>query len=189
MTPRLVAVALPLLFSAAFLHAEDWTVKGKIYRNIHVTQINPDTVSVTYEGGTGRLYLSELTPELQSKFKDAAENAKAFAVIEGKAVTDPIAHLVVSLSGLGGMWMNGMSPIIRLPKNAAPEDVASKVLQVEGSKNCRVIRVEQVQIDDDMPSSSFTAVLVHTDISDKIVLLRYFDQGTFWWSRVFESGY
>jgi hypothetical protein len=126
---------LVVLLNLAFLqlcHGEDWTVKGKAYRNIHVIKVNPDTVSVTYDGGTGRLYLSDLTSQLQLKFKDAAKEAKAFAVVEKNADTDPIAHLVVTLSGsCGGMWMNGACFIVRLPKTASPEDLASNSLPTD----------------------------------------------------------
>ncbi len=186
MRTHFAVVLLVLLVLPQVVHAEDWTVKGRTYQNIRVIKVNPDTVSVTYDGGTGRLNLSDLTPNLQLKFKEAATEARAFAVVEKNADTDPIAHLVVSLSGSYGMWMNGACFIVRLPKTASPEDLASNTLPKWGYTNYKILKVERIQIPDSWPSANFTEILFHAASTDKILVLAY--QGVGWWSRPYDSG-
>ena len=181
------ALILLLAFSyAPWCWSDDWTIKGKTYRNIHVIGVNPDTVSVTYDGGTGRLPLADLTPELQAKYKDSAALAT-------DAATDPIAHLAVTLSATYGLWVNGMSPIILLPKNATPDQLVHEALKpivrFEHYKMLRIEKVEEVKIDTGFPDSTYTGVLIHGDPSDKIVLLHYVNEKVGWYSKVFNSGW
>jgi hypothetical protein len=165
--------------------AEEWVVKGRAYHHVEVLSVNPNTVSINYTGGTGRLPLADLSPELQARFKDAAAIAAA-------AATDPIIHLVVSLSG-DGLWANGVMARIDLPAEATPEQLVPRALQYEVKKqNYRIIRivhVEQVRIDPWANSPKYTAVLVHGEPSDKIVLLLYEGPTVGWFNRVFDSGY
>jgi hypothetical protein len=56
--------------------AEDWTVNGKVYPNVKVVKVEDDLVSITYDGGIGRLALSDLTQELQKRFNYDPTKAK-----------------------------------------------------------------------------------------------------------------
>jgi len=47
---------------------KDWTVNGRDYHNVNVTQVETDRVHITYDGGLGTVMLSDLTPELQKRF-------------------------------------------------------------------------------------------------------------------------
>jgi hypothetical protein len=184
--PTTLVVVLAFSLLAPWCRSEDWLVKGRTYHNVNVIGVNPDTVSVTYDGGTGRLQLADLTPELQAKFKDAAVLATA-------ATTDPIAHLVVSLSGTYGMWVNGMSPVINQPKNATADQLVPEALRplvrFEHYQIIRIEKVEQVKIDPVIPNSNYMAALVHGNPSDKIVLFQYINERVGWYSKVFDSGW
>jgi len=57
--------------------AEDWTVNGKSYQNVTVQGSDDSTVSIMYDGGIGRVNLSDLTPELQKRFGYDPQKAKA----------------------------------------------------------------------------------------------------------------
>jgi hypothetical protein len=77
--------------------AEDWTVNGKEFHNVTVTKVEADTVSIMYDGGIGRVNLSDLSPELQKKFKydpQAAAEAQAQAASKARA-SDTIAAAAV----------------------------------------------------------------------------------------------
>ncbi len=167
-------------------HGEDWMVTKKTYRNIHVIKVNPDTVSVTYDGGTGRLNLNDLDSQLQLKFKDASTRAKEIAVIERNSETDPIAHLVVKLAqSEGGMWRNGTCFIDELPEDTSPEDLAASVLPKWGYSHYDIIDVKRIPIPDTIPSEKATEILFHAGSSDKILLL--IREGKSWWSRPYDS--
>jgi hypothetical protein len=177
-----VAGALFFLISAQTIHAEDWTIKGKTYRNVHITQVNVDTVSVIYENGAGRINLSDLPPELQARLSEDVKNAKTVAYYESRAATDPIARLVVTLSGYHGMWQNGGCLGIPVAKCACPYELIARCSGINRN-NFKIVRVEQIQI---LPHSLCTAVLVHTDNADKIVILQY-QKGGGWWNRVYDA--
>ena len=82
-------LALVLLTALPAL-CEDWTVAGKDYHNIKVTDSDALTVSVTYDGGIGHFNISDLSPELQAKLKYDPNKAKAILAqeAEGKAVAE-----------------------------------------------------------------------------------------------------
>ena len=64
------------------IRAEDWTVDGKDFHNVKVTQIEPDQVHIAYDGGIGSVLLADLPPDLKKRFgydpvqAKAAENKK-----------------------------------------------------------------------------------------------------------------
>ena len=47
---------------------KDWTVNGRDYHSVSVTQVEPDRVHITYEGGIGTLMLADLPPDLKKRF-------------------------------------------------------------------------------------------------------------------------
>ncbi len=189
----LLAVLLLFFVYEKGAHAEDWFVKGRVYNNIHVTKVNPDSVSVTYDGGAGRLALTDLPPDIARRFAAEAKKAQAFAALEKKAETDPIDHLVVSLSP-DGMWMNGMSVSIELPANASPAELLAALVRANRAygdlKGAKIVESRQVQIEP--MANPFTAVRVATADGEKIILFQFEDggaKGGSWWNRVYPSGF
>jgi hypothetical protein len=188
----LVAVFL-LVISAVAGRAEDWFVKGKVYTNVHVTKVNPDTVSVDYDGGTGRLALVDLPPDIAKRFAAAAKKAQAFAELEKKAETDPIDRLIVRLSG-DSMWLNGGVRPIRLPPTASAQDLVTAYDNPYPGpgyvKTATLLEWRDVQIDPFI--APYTAVRIRTAEGDKIILFQY--QGSskgigLWWNKEFRSGF
>jgi len=78
---RMRAMAL-LLLLALPLWAEDWTVGGKVYRNVAISGQTTEAVSVTYDGGVGQFNFCDLPPELQKRFGYDASKAKADLEVE-----------------------------------------------------------------------------------------------------------
>ena len=56
--------------------AEDWTVNGKDYHNVKVTQVDADKVHITFDGGLGSVPLADLPPDLQKRFNYDPQAAK-----------------------------------------------------------------------------------------------------------------
>ena len=63
---RLAVIAFVLLSSLA--RAEDWTVKGKTYKNVTVEKSDAEYVHIMFDGGIGRVALADLPADLQKKF-------------------------------------------------------------------------------------------------------------------------
>ena len=59
------------------IHAEDWTVGYKTYKNVTVTKVTDDHVEITFDGGVGSPKLASLPPELQKRFNYDPAKAKA----------------------------------------------------------------------------------------------------------------
>ncbi len=106
--------------------------------------------------------------------------------------SDEIDRLVVQLSRSYGLWQNGLSPIIHLPRDAPVEQVLSRVFKMTGFdaghvKNYRVLKTRKVRITGSVPDV-YTAALVDTDLGRKIVLLRPYQNPTDgWWTRVYDA--
>jgi hypothetical protein len=185
------AVALIFFSRPLFGYTEDWTIKGKIYHHVRVTKVNADTVSVTYDGGAGRLNLVDIPPEWQKRFAAQAEEAGAFVVVEKNAdATDPIDQLVVKLSSLNGMWTNGGCRSIHLPKTASAEELVTqlwKMREFPGDKSYKILQVRQVSIDGPVFSPLYTAVLVQTNVGRKIVFFEYQGEVSGGWNRFYDS--
>lgn len=103
-------------------------------------------------------------------------------------IGDPIGHLVTKLSS-DHLWQNGASPTIDLPATASPELVVAKVFKLVSSdqgavSSYDVLEIQQVHITGSLPDQ-YTAVLVQTNLGQKIVLLQYTEQG--WWSRMYDN--
>ena len=182
-SPFLVAVLVLALVSSG--RAEDWFVKGRVYDNVKVTHVNPDTVSINYDGGTGRLALADLPPDIAKRFLADAKKAQAFAALEKKAETDPIDHLIVSLEPMGLLWVNGSMRRLDLPAAATPAELLAALGYLKDEK---IIEVRAIEISGD----PFTAVRVAAAGGEKIVLLQYEPggaRGGIWFNKVFPSGY
>ena len=60
---------LGLIFLPLFLYADDiTTIKGKKYTDVVVQRVDPDGISIKHSAGLGKLYFSELPPEIRSKY-------------------------------------------------------------------------------------------------------------------------
>jgi len=182
--PFLLA-AMASLTPLAPSSADDWFVKGRAYHNVQVLRVNPDTVSVNYDGGTGRLALADLPPDIAQRLAADAKKAQSFAIIKQEAATDLIDHLIVSLTPMHGLWVNGAQREINLPSTAAPDAVLTATGCVTPPK---ILEVRAVQIDGD----AYTAVRATMDGTENIVLLRYLaggPNGGNWSYKIFPSGY
>jgi hypothetical protein len=112
------------------------------------------------------------------------------ALLAGCATApDPVDRLVTGLSASNGIWQDGSSPRLDLPETASPELVVRAVFlktrfgrrQV---KHCYILKIRQVQIPGGL-TDDYTAVLVQTDLGEKIVLYHFFPEiGC--WNRVFD---
>lgn len=103
---------------------------------------------------------------------------------------DPIDVLAASLARTGGMWLNGISPVMELPEDAPFEDLVAeffqKVSYEEGPIGSNKIEeIRPVTIPPGFNSDQYTAVLVHTNLGRKILLLQY-QKNSGWWCRVYD---
>ena len=111
----------------------------------------------------------------------------AVILLAGCAHQDPITRIVKTESA-NEYFPNGAYLPIQLPATASVGEVASRALRVS-STNITVLETRQVQI----PTGSrlppevvgYTAALVDTGSSRKVVLLQFHQDG--WWSRVYDE--
>jgi hypothetical protein len=110
---------------------------------------------------------------------------------EAEAPADPIDALVASLAKTGGMWLNGISPVLELPEDAPFEDLVAEFFQkvsYEGGPigSIAIEEIRPVSIPPGFDSDRYTAVLVHTNLGRKILLLQ-FQKSDRWWCRVYDA--
>ena len=68
-TSGLAAIALALAFFQASARAEDWTTtSGRVLRDIEVSELVGDSITIKHREGVSRILLSELPAEIQSRF-------------------------------------------------------------------------------------------------------------------------
>ena len=89
------------------------------------------------------------------------------------------------------MWINGFTPTIDLPATASINQVLEQMFKVIGFDDGRVISYQivetrPVRIHDGIQDSSFTAVLVETNLGRKVVLLKPERSPLGWWSRTYD---
>jgi hypothetical protein len=109
----------------------------------------------------------------------------------GGEPSDPIDALVAQLTRTGGMWLNGLSPVLELPENASTEELVAeffqKVSYEQGQiKSHTIADSRRVTITPGIFDDQYTAVLVDTNLGRKILLLQYSKNGG-WWSRVYDA--
>jgi len=100
-------------------------------------------------------------------------------------VADPISHLVNRLQGSGGLWVNGVSPLLPYPESIKPEYLVGKILQSydwAGDRPFRILEQREVTID----ATAYQALLLETAGGQKILLLRY-QPGHDWWSKLLDA--
>jgi len=116
---------------------------------------------------------------------------------------DPIDNLVTQLSASED-WFNGIYPEVSLPKTASIKQVLIKVFPMAGVDSghltkyeilesvtsYKILKIRQVYIQPapgNVPPESYIAVLVQTNLGEKIVLLKYGGDIPDWWSRVYDA--
>ncbi|NHZ36583.1 hypothetical protein [Massilia rubra] len=103
---------------------------------------------------------------------------------------DKIATLVSALAK-NPLWMNGLTPHVKLGGDATPPEVLDRYFQMAGFDagavgNYTIVAMRAVVIaPDDESSPRMTAVLVESDLGPKIVLMRFERNG--WWTRAFDA--
>ena len=87
-----------------------------------------------------------------------------------------------------GLWLNGVSPIIKLDRNSQPEDVVDELINVSTfqSKAYRLFRVHALDRSETQQVKSGSAALVRVDKSYKVVVFFPFESGG-WWSRFYDT--
>jgi hypothetical protein len=112
------------------------------------------------------------------------------AAEQAAAKGDPIASLVEKISASHGRWLNGSYPILGLPATASTDEVITRMFEMtsfaEGRvKQYRILETRLVQISGSLPNT-YIAVLVRTELGDKVVLLKYEGARMGWWSRFYD---
>src|SRR5208283_3130498 len=106
-------------------------------------------------------------------------------LLVGCATTpDPVDQLVIDFSSSHGLWQKGLYPSIKLPATASIEEVVSEVLERQVA-SYKILRVRHVHIQGSLPDL-YTAVIVQTNVGEKIVLLKYAGESVGWWSRIYD---
>ena len=107
--------------------------------------------------------------------------------------SDPIDLLVAKLLASGGMWQNGLFPVLGLPATATPEQVVSRYFsmglpsgQVPDYKILK-IREVHIPITGMIAPDLYTAALLWTSTGEKILLFQYQGAAVGWWSRVYDA--
>jgi hypothetical protein len=71
--------------SPSSLRAEDWkTTDGKVYQDVKVVGLQPDTVTILHQDGGASVPLANLPPDLQKRFNYDPAQAKAAADARAK---------------------------------------------------------------------------------------------------------
>jgi hypothetical protein len=109
--------------------------------------------------------------------------------------SDSIDQLVVKLSGEFGMWKNGSVMPVYLPSSATPKEIISQLYQSRDTRygniitNFQIIEIKAVQIPP-FGNTNYTAVLMDTNLGQKITLLQYEqykDSMSSWWNKTFDA--
>jgi len=73
-------LALSILCLVSVALADDFkTIKGKEYKNVTVSRVEPDGIVITFSGGIVKIPFTELSEEYQKRFGYNPEAAKEFA--------------------------------------------------------------------------------------------------------------
>jgi hypothetical protein len=112
---------------------------------------------------------------------------------ELSAYNDAIDRLVKTF-GLGGatplgLWTNGLTPSISLPKDAKPEEVIAaalkKSLLPEEFQNYRILHIRDITAD--ASRQSVTAALIQTDSKTRILVFFPVKEINGWWTRLYDT--
>jgi hypothetical protein len=100
-----------------------------------------------------------------------------------------IARLVAELSSGPATIDDGGYPIIELPRNATPSQVAAQCINMTGFVGGRIKHYE-IRAIEKVPSydgeGDLTAVLIASDFGEKIIFMRYEAPGGRWWTHMYD---
>ncbi len=105
-----------------------------------------------------------------------------------------IDQLVAKLSS-NDVWMSGYFTPVDLPQTASAGDVVERVFLDRRSLSrwlptvttYHIVSVQQVYIASIIGEKNFAAVVVDTNLGQKIVLLQYIAGMKSWWSRIYDA--
>jgi hypothetical protein len=107
------------------------------------------------------------------------------------AANPKIAKLVAELSKQP-MWGSGGFPLIHLPKKASVTRVVARSVDMHGFdaghiKRYNILAIEKVPLLDEPGTGKLTAVLIASDMGDKVIFMRYEGGWVGWWTKVFDA--
>jgi hypothetical protein len=113
---------------------------------------------------------------------------------ETEMTFDPIAVLVEDLSASHGAWRNGLVPDLGLAGDTPIEALVARRFEtplLDGKiSQFDVVDSRNITITErgvELPRSDYTAVLVNTNLGQKIVILRFNVASGKWFNKVFDS--
>jgi len=116
----------------------------------------------------------------------ARSHPKQTRTLESEATgVDPIDQLVARLSASHGMWNMGPSSGVDLPQTASPEEVIKR--SIPKRAHYEILSMRQIRIPGSIGAESYTAALIQTDSSKKIILAGYMPAVGWWWTRVYDT--
>ena len=95
--PRKTTITILGILSASLTLADDFkTVNGKEYKNATVSRVEPDGVVLKSKSGISKVYFVELPKDVQERFHDAAQLARA---LDTKTPADLMKQAESALQG------------------------------------------------------------------------------------------
>jgi hypothetical protein len=124
-----VRVALLTVACGLFpLHADDWkTNDGKVYQDVKLIRLDPDTVTILYTDGGARVPLANLPPDLQKRFGFDPVAAKAAATARAKEAEANAKALQAEMDRASEQRQPGPEPVPETDTSNS-EDAASRPL-------------------------------------------------------------
>jgi hypothetical protein len=107
--------------------------------------------------------------------------------------SDPIDRLVAKLTASGGMWRNGLFPVLGLTATAMPKQVINRYfsmgLPLGQAPDYKILEIREVHIPirGMIEPDSYMAALLWTSTGEKILLFQYQGSAVGWWSRVYDA--
>jgi len=105
--------------------------------------------------------------------------------------TDPIDQIANKLnSDIHGLWVNGGYPTIKLPADEKPENVIEQAIKTVGFdkghiKTYKIIEVRKIKLNAS-GMENCSAALIESDLGKKVLLFKYKESSSQWWTRFFE---
>jgi hypothetical protein len=98
-----------------------------------------------------------------------------------------ITKIVNKLDGKGGLWVNGLSPNLKAPNTATPEEVGAEYFRSVSEDagpytSCEFTLCQQVVID----GTTYIAAHFNTNFGQRILIIKF--QGVIgWWTKSFRG--
>jgi hypothetical protein len=106
-----LVAALQLGICAGPARAADWTTSdGKVYQDVKLIRLDPDTVTILHKDGGAQIPLDKLSPDLQKRFGYDPELAKAAADARAKEAALNAKELQAEMDRASEMHQAGKEP-------------------------------------------------------------------------------